>query len=178
MIYVDRLDPIILDGRIVSNPTIDYNENPNGISGGRAQITGPFSQSEAQTLANTYLALESGLEIVAALNKIDLPAADPDRYAAEIEQVLGIPAEEILPISAKTGQGVEDLLKAVWPDAIVSPKGLKAFVRRLRHVLHDRADRPRFIETVHGQGYRFIGEVVRSKEETRDWRLEASAPSN
>lgn len=59
----------------------------------------------------------------------------------------------------------QDLLKAVWPDAIVSPKGLKAFVRRLRHVLHDRADRPRFIETVHGQGYRFIGEVVSSQEE-------------
>ncbi len=47
---------------------------------------------EAQTLANCYLALENNLEIVAALNKIDLPAADPDRYAAEIEQVLGIPA--------------------------------------------------------------------------------------
>src|SRR5262245_56497175 len=57
----------------------------------------------------------------------------------------------------------EDLLKAVWLDAIVSPKGLKAFVRRLRHVLRDRADRPRFIETVHGQGYRFIGQVVSSQ---------------
>ncbi|MEZ5406461.1 MAG: translation elongation factor 4 [Acidimicrobiales bacterium] len=77
---------------------------------------------EAQTLANTYLAMESDLEIVAALNKIDLPAADPDRYAAEIEQVLGIPADEILPISAKTGQGVEDLLKAVI-DRIPAPKG-------------------------------------------------------
>ncbi len=77
---------------------------------------------EAQTLANTYLAMESDLEIVAALNKIDLPAADPDRYAAEIEQVLGIPAEEILPISAKTGQGVEDLLKAVI-ERIPAPTG-------------------------------------------------------
>ena len=48
---------------------------------------------EAQTLANCYLALENNLEIVAALNKIDLPAADPDRYADEIENVLGIPAE-------------------------------------------------------------------------------------
>ena len=48
---------------------------------------------EAQTLANCYLALENDLEIVAVLNKIDLPAADPDRYAAEIENVLGIPAE-------------------------------------------------------------------------------------
>ena len=62
---------------------------------------------EAQTLANCYLALEHDLEIVAALNKIDLPAADPDRYAVEIETVLGIPAEEILRISAKTGDGVD-----------------------------------------------------------------------
>ena len=62
---------------------------------------------EAQTLANCYLALEHDLEIVAALNKIDLPAADPDRYAQEIETVLGIPAEDILRISAKTGVGVD-----------------------------------------------------------------------
>src|SRR4051812_41148049 len=68
---------------------------------------------EAQTLANCYLALEHDLEIVAALNKIDLPAADPERYAAEIEQVLGIPADSILHISAKTGEGVAELLDAV-----------------------------------------------------------------
>ena len=68
---------------------------------------------EAQTLANCYLALEHDLEIVAALNKIDLPAAEPDRYAAEIEHVLGIPADQILRISAKTGEGVPELLDAV-----------------------------------------------------------------
>src|SRR3954464_8478366 len=68
---------------------------------------------EAQTLANCYLALEHDLEIVACLNKIDLPAADPDRYAAEIEQVLGLDAKEILRISAKTGDGVGELLDAV-----------------------------------------------------------------
>jgi GTP-binding protein LepA len=68
---------------------------------------------EAQTLANCYLAMENDLEIVAALNKIDLPAADPDRYAQEIETVLGIPAEDILRISAKTGEGVPDLLDAI-----------------------------------------------------------------
>ncbi|MEY2420833.1 MAG: GTP-binding protein LepA [Acidimicrobiaceae bacterium] len=68
---------------------------------------------EAQTLANCYLAMENNLEIVAALNKIDLPAADPDRYAEEIERVLGIPAGEILRISAKTGEGVPELLDAV-----------------------------------------------------------------
>ncbi|NCW46165.1 MAG: GTP-binding protein, partial [Gemmatimonadaceae bacterium] len=77
---------------------------------------------EAQTLANCYLALENDLEIVAALNKIDLPAADPDRYAMEIETVLGIPAGEILRISAKTGEGVPELLDAVCA-RIPAPKG-------------------------------------------------------
>src|SRR5487761_1377928 len=68
---------------------------------------------EAQTLANCYLALENDMEIVAALNKIDLPAADPDRYAEEIETVLGIPAESVLRISAKTGEGIAHLLDEV-----------------------------------------------------------------
>ena len=77
---------------------------------------------EAQTLANCYLALEHDLEIVAALNKIDLPAADPDRYAMEIETVLGIPAEQILRISAKTGDGVGELLDAIC-ERIPAPKG-------------------------------------------------------
>jgi GTP-binding protein LepA len=77
---------------------------------------------EAQTLANCYLAMENDLEIVAALNKIDLPAADPDRYAAEIESVLGIPADEIVHISAKTGEGVADLLDAVV-ERVPAPEG-------------------------------------------------------
>ena len=68
---------------------------------------------QAQTLANCYLAMEHDLEIVACLNKLDLPAADPDRVAEEIENVLGIPANEILRISAKTGEGVGPLLDAV-----------------------------------------------------------------
>ncbi len=77
---------------------------------------------EAQTLANAYLALEHDLAIVAAVNKIDLPAADPDRVAGEIERVLGIPAEEVLRISAKTGEGVPELLDAVV-EHIPAPKG-------------------------------------------------------
>ncbi len=68
---------------------------------------------EAQTLANAYQAVENDLEIVAALNKIDLPAADPDRYAAEIESVLGVPNDQIIRMSAKTGFGVTDLLDAI-----------------------------------------------------------------
>jgi GTP-binding protein LepA len=77
---------------------------------------------EAQTLANCYLALEHDLTIVAALNKIDLPAAEPDRVASEIEHVLGIPAEQILRISAKTGEGVPELLDALVA-RIPPPKG-------------------------------------------------------
>jgi GTP-binding protein LepA len=77
---------------------------------------------EAQTLANTYLAMENDLEIVPVLNKLDLPAADPDRYAAEMEQVLGVAAEDVLRISAKTGMGVEDLLDAVV-ERIPAPEG-------------------------------------------------------
>ena len=77
---------------------------------------------EAQTLANAYQALEHDLEIVAALNKIDLPAADPERYAAEIEKVLGVPADEILRVSAKTGEGVAELLDAIC-ERIPPPAG-------------------------------------------------------
>ncbi len=68
---------------------------------------------QAQTLANCYQALEHNLEIVAALNKIDLPAADPERCREELERVLGLPGDEILLISAKTGEGVDELLRAV-----------------------------------------------------------------
>jgi len=77
---------------------------------------------EAQTLANCYQALEHDLTVVAALNKIDLPAAEPERRAEEIERVLGIPADEVLHISAKTGVGVSELLDAVI-ERIPSPAG-------------------------------------------------------
>ena len=66
---------------------------------------------QAQTLATSYQALEHDIQVVAALNKIDLPAADPERYADEIERVLGIEASTILRISAKTGAGVR---RAAW----------------------------------------------------------------
>ena len=77
---------------------------------------------EAQTLANCYLAIENDLEIVPVLNKIDLPAADPDLYASEIENVLGLPADAVLHISAKTGDGVAELLDAII-ERIPPPKG-------------------------------------------------------
>ncbi|RMG84359.1 MAG: GTP-binding protein, partial [Chloroflexi bacterium] len=68
---------------------------------------------EAQTLTNVYLALEQDLEILPVVNKIDLPAARPDDVAAELEDLLGTPAEEVIRISAKSGLGVQDVLEAV-----------------------------------------------------------------
>jgi GTP-binding protein LepA len=68
---------------------------------------------EAQTLANLYLAMEKDLTIIPVLNKIDLPAADPDRYAAEIAHIVGCDASEVLRVSAKTGQGVSEVLDEV-----------------------------------------------------------------
>ncbi len=68
---------------------------------------------EAQTLANLYMALEQDLEIVPVVNKIDLPAARPDEVARELEDLLGIPAHEVIPISAKTGENVRAVLEAV-----------------------------------------------------------------
>ena len=91
---------------------------------------------QAQTLANCYQALEHDLAVVAALNKIDLPAADPDRYAAEIERVLGIEASTILRISAKTGEGVAELLRAVV-SRVPPPRGDAA--APLRALIFDSA---------------------------------------
>jgi GTP-binding protein LepA len=68
---------------------------------------------EAQTLANVYKAMDAGHEMVPVLNKIDLPAADPDRAKAQIEEVIGIDASDSLMISAKTGIGIEDVLEAI-----------------------------------------------------------------
>lgn len=68
---------------------------------------------EAQTLANVYLAVENDLEIVPVLNKVDLPASEPERIKAQIEDVIGIDASEAIEISAKTGQGVPEVLEAI-----------------------------------------------------------------
>ena len=76
---------------------------------------------EAQTLANVFLALENGLTIIPVLNKIDLPAADPEMRAAEIEKILGFPAEKILSISAKEGTNIDKLLDKIIEE-IPSPE--------------------------------------------------------
>src|SRR5207237_1293550 len=68
---------------------------------------------EAQTVANCYTATEQGVTVVPVLNKIDLPSADPDRVITEIEDIIGIPAHDAILASAKTGEGVDDILEAV-----------------------------------------------------------------
>ncbi|MFY9672322.1 MAG: GTP-binding protein, partial [Trebonia sp.] len=68
---------------------------------------------EAQTLANLYLALDADLKIIPVLNKIDLPAAQPERYASEIAAIIGIDPAEVMRVSAKTGEGVKDLLDTI-----------------------------------------------------------------
>ena len=77
---------------------------------------------EAQTLANTYLAVDHGLEILPVINKIDLPSAEPDRIKAEIEDIIGIPADEAPLISAKTGINVEQVLETIV-EGVPAPKG-------------------------------------------------------
>src|SRR5438477_2056497 len=112
---------------------------------------------EAQTLANAYLAIENDLEIVPVVNKIDLPQADPDGTAAELADLVGESPERVLRISAKTGEGVADVLDAVLertpapagdPAAPARPlvfdssydqyRGLVAFVRVVVRDLHER----------------------------------------
>lgn len=77
---------------------------------------------EAQTLANAYLAVDAGLEIIPVVNKIDLPSADPERVAEEIEEVVGLNAADVISVSAKSGAGVEELLHAVV-ERIPAPVG-------------------------------------------------------
>ncbi len=77
---------------------------------------------EAQTLANVYLALDNDLEIIPVINKIDLPSADPERVKAEIEEVIGLPAEDAILASAKTGQGTKEILEAIVQQ-VPPPKG-------------------------------------------------------
>ena len=77
---------------------------------------------EAQSVANCYTAIEQGLEVLPVINKIDLPSADPDRVATEIEQIIGIDATDAVRVSAKTGEGVPELLEAIIR-RIPAPRG-------------------------------------------------------
>ena len=77
---------------------------------------------EAQTLANTYLALNHDLEIIPVINKIDLPSAEPERIREQIEQVIGLEASDAVLASAKNGIGIQDILEAVVK-RVPPPKG-------------------------------------------------------
>lgn len=104
---------------------------------------------EAQTLANTYLALEHNLEIIPVLNKIDLPSADIEKHAQEIENMLGIPKEEIIAVSAKEGTNVSALLDAVI-QKIPSPKqgGLRKVLEN-NHELNDEESKMLIFDSVY-----------------------------
>ena len=77
---------------------------------------------EAQTLANTYLAIDAGLEVLPVINKIDLPAADPSRVKQEIEEIIGLPAEDAPEISAKNGVNIHAVLEMIVKD-LPAPTG-------------------------------------------------------
>ena len=77
---------------------------------------------EAQTLANLYMALEDDLTIIPVLNKIDLPAAQPEKFAAELAHLLGCEPDDVMRVCAKTGQGVTDLLDRIVKD-VPAPTG-------------------------------------------------------
>ena len=77
---------------------------------------------EAQTLANSYLAIDADHEIIPVLNKIDLPAAEPDRVRQEVEDVVGLAAEDAIAVSAKTGKGITEVLEALV-ERLPAPKG-------------------------------------------------------
>ncbi|MDD7465967.1 MAG: translation elongation factor 4 [Actinomycetaceae bacterium] len=82
---------------------------------------------EAQTLANLYMALENDLTIIPVLNKIDLPSATPEKYAAELASLLGVPEGDVLRVSGKTGEGVEELLNRIVAE-VPAPAGLSTAV--------------------------------------------------
>ena len=86
---------------------------------------------EAQTVANCYTAMDQGLEVLAVLNKIDLPAAEPERVVDEIEDVVGVEAHDAVHASAKSGVGIEEILEQIV-DKIPAPKGdLNASIKAL-----------------------------------------------
>jgi GTP-binding protein LepA len=89
---------------------------------GALLLTDAVQGVQAQTVANAYLAIDAGLEVIPAINKIDLPAADPDRAAVEIVNILGGSASDIVRMSAKTGAGIDDVLETVVRD-VPPPRG-------------------------------------------------------
>ncbi len=126
-----RLDYTALDGHtyqlhLIDTPGhVDFNyEVSRSLAAceGAVLVVDAAQGIEAQTLANTYLALDHDLEVVPVINKIDLPAASPEEAAAEIEEVIGLPAQDAPRISAKNGTNIQDVLERVIHD-IPPPQG-------------------------------------------------------
>jgi GTP-binding protein LepA len=126
-----RLSHIASDGReyflnMIDTPGhVDFNyEVSRSLSAceGALLVVDAAQGIEAQTLANAYLALEHDLELIPVINKIDLPAADPDRAATEVEDIIGLPAADAPRISAKLGQGIDKVLEAIITH-VPPPKG-------------------------------------------------------
>ena len=131
---------------------------------------------EAQTVANTYLAVESGLELIPCLNKVDLPGAEPERVAGEVADLLGEPADQVRQISAKTGVGVTDVLDELI--ARVPPPGRRSrraaagddLRLRVRPVPRRRRLHPRDRRDLH-QGRVDPGDADRHRGRDRRHRL-------
>src|ERR1700691_421884 len=126
-----RLDYVAKDGRayilnLMDTPGhVDFAYEVSrslGACEGSLLVVDASQGVEAQTLANVYHALDAGHEIVPVLNKIDLPAAEPDQVKQQIEDVIGIDASDAVMISAKTGLGIEDVLEAIV-HRLPAPKG-------------------------------------------------------
>ncbi len=113
--YVKDGEPFILN--LIDTPghvDFSYEVSKSLASSEGALLVVDASQGvEAQTIANVYIALENDLEIIPVINKIDLPAADPDRVVEEIEQTIGLDCSGAIYVSAKTGQGIRELLDAI-----------------------------------------------------------------
>jgi GTP-binding protein LepA len=112
---------------------------------------------EAQTLANLYMAMEHNLKIIPVINKIDMPAAEPERIMMEIENTLAIPKEEVIMVSAKTGQNVEAVLQAVI-DRIPSPN--KAGMRVEQKIENDNESKALVFDSIY-DSYRGVVSYVR-----------------
>ena len=112
---------------------------------------------EAQTLANLYMAMEYNLKIIPVVNKIDMPTADPERIKLEIENVLAIPRDEVIEVSAKTGQNVEQVLQAVV-ERIPSPD--KAGMRKQLNITTDEEGKALIFDSVYDP-YRGVVAYVR-----------------
>lgn len=122
--YVKDKEPYILN--LIDTPghvDFSYEVSKSLASSEGALLVVDASQGvEAQTIANVYIALENDLEIIPVINKIDLPAADPDRVVEEIEQTIGLDCSGAIYVSAKTGEGIRELLDAIV-DRVPPPSG-------------------------------------------------------